>query len=57
MENFLREERLIEPPEVQLEHASDGVHVMVILVPSQRILACRGQWRAQVNSWTASDLY
>lgn len=39
MEDVLGEERVFQPPEVKLQDASYGVHVMVILVPSQRVLS------------------
>lgn len=39
MEDVLGEERLFQSPEVKLEDTSYGVHVMVILVPSQRVLS------------------
>lgn len=39
MEDVLGKERLFQPPEVKLEDTSYGIHVMVILVPSQRILS------------------
>lgn len=38
MEDFLREEGLVESSEVELQDAGDGVHVVVILVPCQRVL-------------------
>ena len=38
MEDFLREEGLVEPSEVELQDAGNGVHVVVILVPCQRVL-------------------
>lgn len=38
MEDFLREEGLVQSSKVQLQDASNGVHVMVILVPCQRVL-------------------
>lgn len=39
MEDILREEGLIQSSKVQLQNASNGIHVMVILVSCQRILA------------------
>lgn len=39
MEDVFGEERVFQPPEVKLEDASYGVHVMVILVPSQGVLS------------------
>lgn len=38
MEHILGEEGLIQASKVQLQNASDGVHVVVILVSCQRIL-------------------
>lgn len=38
VEDVLGEERVVQPPEVKLQDASYGVHVMVILVPSQGVL-------------------
>ena len=38
MEDFLREEGLVQASEVELQDAGDGVHVVVILVPCQRVL-------------------
>ena len=38
MEDFLREEGVVQPSKVELQDASDGVHVVVILVPCQRVL-------------------
>lgn len=40
MEDVLGEERVFQPPEVELQDTSDGIHVMVILVPSQGVLSC-----------------
>lgn len=39
VEDVLGEERVLQAPEVQLQDASYGVHVMVILVPSQGVLS------------------
>lgn len=39
MEDVLGEERVFQPPEVKLQDTSNGVHVMVILVPSQGVLS------------------
>lgn len=39
MEDVLGEQWVFQPPEVKLEDTSYGVHVMVILVPSQRVLS------------------
>lgn len=38
MEDFLREQGVVQSSEVELEHASDGVHVVVVLVSCQRVL-------------------
>lgn len=38
MEHILGEEGLIQSSKVQLQNASDGIHVVVILVSCQRIL-------------------
>ena len=38
MEDFLGEEGMVQSSEVELQDASDGVHVVVILVPCQRVL-------------------
>lgn len=39
VEDVLGEERVFQPPEVELQDASYGVHVMVVLVPSQGVLS------------------
>lgn len=39
VEDVLGEERVLEAPEVQLQDAGYGVHVVVILVPSQGVLS------------------
>lgn len=39
VEDVLGEERVLQPPEVQLQDAGYGVHVVVILVPSQGVLS------------------
>lgn len=39
MEHILREEGLIQSSKVQLQNTSNRIHVMVILVSSQWILA------------------
>ena len=39
VEDVLGEERVLQPPEVQLQDASYGVHVVVILVSSQGVLS------------------
>ena len=39
VEDVLGEERVFQPPEVQLQDAGYGVHVVVILVPSQGVLS------------------
>lgn len=38
MEDVLGEERMFQPPEVKFQDASYGIHVMVVLVPSQGVL-------------------
>lgn len=38
MEDFLREKGVIQSPKVELEDTSNRVHVVVILVPCQRVL-------------------
>lgn len=39
MEDFLREEGVVQSSKVKLQDAGDGVHVVIILVPRQRVLA------------------
>lgn len=39
MEDFFREEGALQSSEVELQHTSYGVHVVVVLVPCQRVLA------------------
>ena len=39
VEDVLGEVRVFQPPEVQLQDAGYGVHVVVILVPSQGVLS------------------
>lgn len=41
MEDFLWEEGLVQSSEVELQDASNGVHVVVVLVSCQRILTYR----------------
>lgn len=38
MEDFFREEGVIQSSKVELQDTSNGVHVVVILVPCQRVL-------------------
>lgn len=38
MEDFLREEGMVQSSEVELQDTSNRVHVMVILVPCQWVL-------------------
>lgn len=38
MEDFLREEGMVQSSKVELQDTSNGVHVMVILVPCQWVL-------------------
>lgn len=38
MEDFFREEGVVQSSKVKLQDTSDGVHVVVILVPCQRVL-------------------
>lgn len=38
MEDFLRKEGVVQSSKVELQDASNGVHVVVILVPCQRVL-------------------
>lgn len=38
MEDFLREEGMVQSPKVELQDTSNRVHVMVILVTCQRVL-------------------
>lgn len=38
MEDFLWEEGLVQSSKIELQDAGDGVHVVIILVPCQRIL-------------------
>lgn len=38
MEDFLWEEGLVQSSKVELQDAGDGVHVVIILVPCQRVL-------------------
>lgn len=40
MEDFLREEGMVQSSEVELQDTSNRVHVMVILVPCQWVLTC-----------------
>lgn len=39
VEDVLREERVFQSPEVELQDTSYGVHVVVILVPCQGVLS------------------
>lgn len=39
MKDVLGEERVFQPPEVKLQDTSYGIHVMVVLVPSQGVLS------------------
>lgn len=39
MEDVLGEQRVFQTPEVKLQDACYGIHVMVILVPSQGVLS------------------
>lgn len=41
MEDFLWEEGLVQSSEVELQDASNGVHVVVVLVSCQRVLTYR----------------
>lgn len=41
MEDFLGEEGVVQASEVELQNASDGVHVVIILIPRQRVLTYR----------------
>lgn len=55
MEDFLREEGVVQSSEVELQDASDGVHVVVILVPCQRVLTfirTRRQREKIMKHWT-----
>lgn len=38
MEDFFGEESVIQAPKIELQDAGDGVHVVVVLVPCQRVL-------------------
>lgn len=38
MEDFLREEGLVQSSKIELQDTGDGVHVVIILVPCQRVL-------------------
>ncbi len=37
MEDFLREEGVVQSSKVELQDASNGVHVVIVLVPRQWI--------------------
>lgn len=39
VEDVLGEERVLQPPEVKLQDTGYGVHVVVVLIPSQGVLS------------------
>lgn len=53
MEDFFREEGVIQASKVKLEHTSNWVHVMVILVPCERVLTYTG-WEEE-GPWDTTD--